>query len=76
MSEYDQVCSEGEPTSILLDSLDLFQEIITSEWFSKEPVILLLNKKDLFDKNSTRLLCGITFLSLNEIQKARLMNLS
>ncbi|KAL7750911.1 hypothetical protein RI367_003490 [Sorochytrium milnesiophthora] len=47
ISEYDQVLTE-DPTNRLEESLQLFGSISNSQWFIKVPIILFLNKVDLF----------------------------
>jgi len=49
ISEYDQVLREDESTNRLFEALNLFSEIANCEWFAKTPLILFLNKKDLFE---------------------------
>lgn len=48
LSEYDQVLFEDENTNRMEEALELFEEILNSEWFEKTSMILFLNKKDLF----------------------------
>ncbi|EGG15756.1 vacuolar sorting protein 35 [Cavenderia fasciculata] len=47
LSEYDQMCREVKENR-LDESISLFSEIANSEWFVETPIILFLNKKDLF----------------------------
>ena len=54
LSEYDQYLFEDRPKNRLEESLDLFEETINSDWLRKVPVVLLLNKKDLFDRKLVR----------------------
>jgi len=49
LSEYDQVLVEDESTNRLEEALNLFEEIVNCSWFSQTPLILFLNKKDLFE---------------------------
>lgn len=58
LSEYDLCLYEDDSTNRMHESLKLFDEICNSKWFEKVPIILFLNKKDLFetkikDKNIT-----------------------
>eukprot|EP01128_Nolandella_sp_AFSM9_P004161 TRINITY_DN181_c4_g1_i1.p1 TRINITY_DN181_c4_g1~~TRINITY_DN181_c4_g1_i1.p1 ORF type:complete len:360 (+),score=101.94 TRINITY_DN181_c4_g1_i1:28-1080(+) len=48
MSEYDQYLSEDDTVRRSDESLTLWEEIVNSRWFGKLPVILFLNKFDLF----------------------------
>jgi len=48
LSEYDQVLREDAATPRVKESLQLFDEIVNSPWFRKTPVVLFLNKTDLF----------------------------
>jgi len=48
MSEYDQVLEEDQKMNRMKESLKLFQEVINNEWFKDTPMMLFLNKKDLF----------------------------
>jgi len=47
VNEYDQLCFEDNETNRLMEALDLFEDIVNSEWFADIPIILFLNKKDL-----------------------------
>eukprot|EP00475_Leptophrys_vorax_P027236 TRINITY_DN3882_c0_g1_i6.p1 TRINITY_DN3882_c0_g1~~TRINITY_DN3882_c0_g1_i6.p1 ORF type:complete len:357 (-),score=92.76 TRINITY_DN3882_c0_g1_i6:90-1160(-) len=49
ISEYDQFCFEDEMTLRTIESLEVFEQIFTQNFIST-PIILFLNKKDLFDK--------------------------
>ena len=48
LSEYDQMLREDASTNRMQESLLLFDEIVNSPWFRKTPVVLFLNKIDLF----------------------------
>jgi len=48
LSEYDQVLEEDESTNRMHESLHLFEETINNEWFAHTPIILFLNKDDIF----------------------------
>lgn len=50
LSEYDQLLFEDNSTNRVIESLSLFEEICGSRWFSRSPIILFLNKRDLFMK--------------------------
>ena len=49
MSEYDQVLFEDETQNRMEEALQLFDQIINSKWFKTTSMILILNKKDLFE---------------------------
>ena len=48
LSEYDQVLAEDRTRNRMKESLDLFHGITNLPWFRAIPVILFLNKADLF----------------------------
>lgn len=48
LSEYDQTLFEDAGKNRLEESLELFHEIVNSEWFTSSAMILFLNKVDLF----------------------------
>ena len=48
LSEYDQVLAEDRTRNRMTESLDLFHGITNLPWFRDIPVILFLNKADLF----------------------------
>lgn len=50
ISEYDQVLFEDRTKNRLDEALGLFEEICNSRWFTSTPIMLFLNKKDLFEK--------------------------
>lgn len=50
LSEYDQVLEEDNKTNRMIESLKLFEDTINNDWFNRKPVILFLNKVDLFEK--------------------------
>ncbi|KAL7750982.1 guanine nucleotide-binding protein subunit alpha [Sorochytrium milnesiophthora] len=49
ISEYDQVLEEDHNMNRLKEAIMLFSSVCNSEWFDKIPVILFLNKIDIFD---------------------------
>lgn len=53
LSAYDQVLFEDESTNRMVEALNLFEEICNSRWFRKTSIILMLNKRDLFDLKVT-----------------------
>jgi len=50
MSCYDQVLPEDGITNCMKETLALFEEIASSTYFKGSAMILLLNKKDLFEE--------------------------
>lgn len=54
LSEYDQLLFEDNSTNRVHESLNLFDEICTSKWFVNSPIILFLNKRDLFQEKITK----------------------
>jgi len=50
MSEYDQCLYEEDTVNRMHESLKLFDSICNSKWFTDTSIILLLNKKDLFEE--------------------------
>jgi len=58
LSEYDQNLEEDESTNRLAESLQVFDETINNEWFLSTPIILFLNKNDLFEEKIKRVDLG------------------
>ena len=50
LSEYDQCLAEDPTRNRLLESFQLFQDIINSRWFLHSSIVLFLNKTDIFAK--------------------------
>jgi len=50
LSEYDQKLYEEETKNRMSESLTIFDEILHSHWFKETPIILFLNKSDLFEE--------------------------
>lgn len=50
LSEYDQYLAEDPARNRLLESFQLFQDIINSRWFLHSSIVLFLNKTDIFAK--------------------------
>jgi len=48
LSEYNQKCYEDDETNRMKESLLVFDEIVNSRWFVSTPIILFLNKEDIF----------------------------
>ena len=63
MSEYDQKLNEDSEKNRMHESVSLFETICASPWFKKMPMILFLNKKDLFEDKIQRSLLSNHFPS-------------
>jgi len=50
LAEYDLSMYEDEKQNRMLESLSLFEQIINCRWFYETPIILFLNKMDLFEE--------------------------
>ncbi|XP_017123519.1 G protein alpha q subunit-like [Drosophila elegans] len=50
LSEFDQMLAEDDSVNRMKESKALFDTIVKYKWFLKTPVILFLNKKDLFEQ--------------------------
>jgi len=59
LNEYDMKLFEDEKVNRMEESLELFEEICNSKWFTKTAIILFLNKNDLFQEKikSVNLTC-------------------
>eukprot|EP01006_Ploeotia_vitrea_P054172 TRINITY_DN67856_c2_g4_i1.p1 TRINITY_DN67856_c2_g4~~TRINITY_DN67856_c2_g4_i1.p1 ORF type:complete len:371 (-),score=168.10 TRINITY_DN67856_c2_g4_i1:135-1247(-) len=68
MSVYDQVLFEDNETNRLLEAMDLFYRICNSAWFKLTPIILFLNKTDLFRQKIVRVPLSETLPSYAEFQ--------
>jgi len=54
ISEYDQVILEDDHTNRFIETLRLFQEICNTRFFQDTPIVLFLNKNDLFEKKLSK----------------------
>jgi len=61
LSEYDLKMYEDETQNRMLESLSLFEQIINCRWFQDTPIILFLNKLDLFEEKITKIDLKICF---------------
>lgn len=50
ISEYDQMLYEDEKTNRMTEALEVFQGIVNNNFFEQTPLILFLNKIDLFEE--------------------------
>jgi len=65
ISEYDRLMAEDGVTNRLHDSLQLFGELINTDIFSNVPIILFLNKKDLFAEKLKQVDLNVCFPMYN-----------
>jgi GTPase SAR1 family protein len=73
LSEYDQVMSEDASINRMHDSLALFESICKEKWFLYIPIILFLNKTDLFKEKLKRTpltVCFQEYTGPNEFEPA------
>ena len=61
LSEFDLSLYEDEETNRMHESLKLFDEICNSKWFSSVPIVLFLNKKDLFEEKIKKVNISVAF---------------
>jgi len=50
LDHYAAVLFEDEETNSMIESLNIFYEILNSKWFNRTDIILFLNKEDIFDE--------------------------
>ena len=50
LNDFEYVMEEDGVTNRMQDSLVLFDQAINNKWLSKKPVVVFLNKKDLFEQ--------------------------
>jgi len=61
LSEYDQVLREDESQNRMIESLQLFESLVNSEWFYKTPFVIFFNKIDLFSKKIQKVDLNVCF---------------
>jgi len=61
LSEYDQKLYDDETTNRMYEALRLFSDITNSKWFNETPVILFLNKKDIFEAKIKKVPLNVCF---------------
>eukprot|EP01101_Sappina_pedata_P013359 TRINITY_DN9624_c0_g1_i1.p1 TRINITY_DN9624_c0_g1~~TRINITY_DN9624_c0_g1_i1.p1 ORF type:complete len:361 (-),score=96.74 TRINITY_DN9624_c0_g1_i1:7-1089(-) len=61
LSEYNLMLEEAENTNRMHESLKLFEDIINNVWFMGTPIILFLNKKDLFEQKISKVPLTVCF---------------
>ncbi|KAL6074112.1 Guanine nucleotide-binding protein G(i) subunit alpha-2 [Balamuthia mandrillaris] len=65
LSEYDLELEESHGVNRMVESLNLFADVINNQWFHDTTIILFLNKKDLFEKKITKVNLNVCFPSYN-----------
>lgn len=50
LSEYDQTLQEAKTVNRMHESLTLFKEVCSCQWFANTHIILFLNKRDIFEE--------------------------
>jgi len=50
LSEFDQYLFEDNSSNRMIDAIDLFDKICNNEYFLEIPILLFLNKRDLFEE--------------------------
>ena len=50
LSEYDQKLAEAKLQNRMVEALNLFGSIVKNAYFEKTPIMLFLNKKDIFEE--------------------------
>eukprot|EP01087_Luapelamoeba_hula_P025015 TRINITY_DN971_c0_g1_i3.p1 TRINITY_DN971_c0_g1~~TRINITY_DN971_c0_g1_i3.p1 ORF type:complete len:396 (-),score=43.65 TRINITY_DN971_c0_g1_i3:1033-2091(-) len=61
LSEYDQMTREEPPANRVHEALELFAKICKNRWLEQIPIILFLNKKDLFEDKITNVNLNVCF---------------
>jgi len=54
LNGYDLLCMEDNKTNRMTESVELFSDISNSKWFIDTPIMLFLNKSDLFKEKIER----------------------
>jgi len=61
INEYDQVLLEDTGTNRLIEALELFKVICSTQWLVNTPIILFMNKRDLFAEKIRRVDLSVMF---------------
>jgi len=61
MSEYDVMMEEDDKTNRMIDALELWETVVNNPYLSNAPMILFLNKKDLFEKKIKQVDLNVCF---------------
>src|SRR5688500_17547528 len=61
ISEYDQVIADDGKSNRLLECIHLFTEIMNNPYFAATPIVLFLNKCDLFRDKIKRIPLNVCF---------------
>jgi len=65
LNEYDMKLFEDEKVNRMEESLELFEEICNSKWFTKTAMVLFLNKYDLFLDKIQKISLNVLFEEYN-----------
>lgn len=74
LSEYNLTLEEDQTVNRMDESLQLFKETCSSRWFQNAPIILFLNKNDIFEKKIVQVpltVCFLDYTGNNEPCQAR-----
>jgi len=63
LSEYNEKLAEDPTTEAMRESLSVFKSILRTKYFMKTPIILFLNKSDLFKEKIAKISIGEFFAS-------------
>lgn len=61
LNEYDMKLFEDDTVNRMTESIELFEEIANSKWFTKTAIILFLNKSDLFREKLQKVSLKVLF---------------
>jgi len=61
LNEYDMSLYEDEKVNRMVESLELFEEICNSKWFTKTAIIIFMNKSDLFKEKISKVDLNVLF---------------
>eukprot|EP01084_Bolivina_argentea_P069197 125964_1 len=67
LSCYDELMFEDDTINQMHDQLELFGEICNLKWFETTPIILVLNKKDLFEKKIHVIPLNVCFTEYDKV---------
>lgn len=65
LNEYDMKLEEDSTVNRMQESLKLFGDIINNMWFEQTPIILFLNKRDLFQEKIAKVDLNVCFPMYN-----------
>lgn len=61
LSAYDLRLYEDDQVNRMHEAMQLFDEICNSKWFEKTPLVLFLNKRDLFEEKVSKVDLKVCF---------------